>query len=224
VESVKFGIVGATEHPQLDYARVNYSKAPWATEPGQAVNYVACHDDRVLWDKLTVANPGATEAELLRMDLLSNTIVFTSQGVPFLPVGDEFLRTKGGSHNSYNLPDSVNQLDWARKARYGPVFGFYQHGVGARQHHRLPAQRPRRRRRLEHHHGALQRQPHRHRRAPAGGHLHRSAARGRNQPEGPGQANPDGSAPEPARLLRANTGAVTLVIARRSRSNSSFEV
>ncbi|ALD22311.1 type I pullulanase [Hymenobacter sp. DG25A] len=142
-ESVKFGIVAATRHPQLDYSKVNYSKAPWATTPAQAINYVACHDDRVLWDKLTIANPGASEAELIRMDLLSNTIVFTSQGVPFLPVGDEFLRTKGGSHNSYNLPDNVNQLDWARKAKYLEVFQFYQQLIALRKAHpafRLPTQ------------------------------------------------------------------------------------
>ncbi|TGE27595.1 type I pullulanase [Hymenobacter metallicola] len=140
-ESVKFGIVGATQHPQLDYAKVNYSKAPWAKEPSQAINYVACHDDRVLWDKLAVANPGASEEELIRMDVLSNTIVFTSQGVPFLPVGDEFLRTKGGSHNSYNQPDNVNQLDWARKAQYPTVFEFYRKLIGLRRTHpafRLP--------------------------------------------------------------------------------------
>ncbi|WP_303309873.1 type I pullulanase [Hymenobacter sp. BT730] len=142
-ESVKFGIVAATQHPQLDYSKVNYSKAAWAATPAQAINYVACHDDRVLWDKLTVSNPGATEAELIRMDLLSNTIVFTSQGVPFLPVGDEFLRTKGGSHNSYNLPDNVNQLDWARKAQYQQVFKFYQQLIALRKAHpafRLPTQ------------------------------------------------------------------------------------
>ena len=140
-ESVKFGIVAATPHPQLDYAKVNYSKAPWATSPAQAINYVACHDDRVLWDKLTVANPGATEAELIQMDLLSNVIVFTSQGVPFLPVGDEFLRTKGGSANSYNQPDSVNQLDWARKAKYPAVYEFYRRLIALRRAHpafRLP--------------------------------------------------------------------------------------
>ncbi|RTQ50689.1 type I pullulanase [Hymenobacter gummosus] len=142
-ESVKFGIVGATRHPQLDYGKVNYSKAPWAAAPGQAINYVACHDDMVLWDKLRAANPGAAEDELIRMDALSNAIVFTSQGVPFLPVGDEFLRTKGGSHNSYNLPDSVNQIDWARKARYAPVFSFYRGLVALRRAHpafRLPTQ------------------------------------------------------------------------------------
>ncbi|SFQ04593.1 type I pullulanase [Hymenobacter arizonensis] len=140
-ESVKFGIVAATQHPQLDYAKVNYSKAPWASSPSQAINYVACHDDRVLWDKLKVANPGASEEELIKMDLLSNTIVFTSQGVPFLPVGDEFLRTKGGSHNSYNQPDSVNQLDWGRKARYQSVYDFYRRLIALRAAHpafRLP--------------------------------------------------------------------------------------
>ncbi|WP_210521121.1 type I pullulanase [Hymenobacter terricola] len=140
-ESVKFGIVAATQHPQLDYAKVNYSKAPWASSPAQAINYVACHDDMVLWDKLSVSNPGATEAQLIKMDLLSNTIVFTSQGVPFLPVGDEFLRTKGGSHNSYNQPDSVNQLDWGRKATYAPVYEFYRHLIALRRAHpafRLP--------------------------------------------------------------------------------------
>ncbi|GAB3302531.1 type I pullulanase [Hymenobacter tenuis] len=142
-ESVKFGIVGATQHPQLDYSKVNYSKAPWANSPMQAINYVACHDDRVLWDKLVVANPGASEEELIRMNLLSNVIVFTSQGIPFLPVGDDFLRTKGGSHNSFNLPDSVNQLDWARKARYQRINQFYRQLIAMRRAHpafRLPTQ------------------------------------------------------------------------------------
>ena len=140
-ESVKFGIVAATQHPQVDYAKVNYSKSAWATSPAQAINYVACHDDMVLWDKLRAANPSASEAELIQMDLLSNTIVFTSQGVPFLPVGDEFLRTKGGSSNSYNLPDSVNQLDWARKAKYASVYDFYRRLIALRRGHpafRLP--------------------------------------------------------------------------------------
>ena len=29
-ESVKFGIVAAGQHDQIDYEKVNYSKAPWA--------------------------------------------------------------------------------------------------------------------------------------------------------------------------------------------------
>ena len=142
-ESVKFGVVAATQHPQLDYQQVNYSKAPWANQPGQAINYVACHDDRVLWDKLKIANPTASDDELIKMDALCNTIVFTSQGVPFLPIGDDFLRTKKGSANSYNLPDSINQLDWGRKAKYQAVAAFYRQLLALRKAHpafRLPTQ------------------------------------------------------------------------------------
>jgi pullulanase len=142
-ESVKFGIVAATPHPQLDYAKVNYSKAPWASQPSQAISYVSCHDDRILWDKLVVAHPTLSEADLIKLDVLSNTIVFTSQGIPFLPIGDEFLRTKKGANNSYNLPDSINQLDWTRKAKYQPVFTFYRQLLALRKAHpafRLPTQ------------------------------------------------------------------------------------
>jgi pullulanase len=67
--------------------------------------------------------------------VLSNTIVFTSQGIPFLPIGDEFLRTKKGASNSYNLPDNINQLDWSRKAKYQPVFAFYRQLIVLRKAH-----------------------------------------------------------------------------------------
>ncbi|WP_139925290.1 type I pullulanase [Hymenobacter sp. DG01] len=142
-ESVKFGIVGAVQHPQLDYAKVNYSQAPWAASPLQTINYVACHDDQVLWDKLLASNPAAPESDRIKMDLLSNTIVFTSQGIPFLPIGDEFLRTKGGSHNSFNEPDAINQIDWSRKTQYARVYEFYRQLIAMRRAHpafRLPTQ------------------------------------------------------------------------------------
>jgi pullulanase len=142
-ESVKFGIVAATQHPQIDYTQVNYSQVPWASQPGQAISYVSCHDDRILWDKLVVAHPSLSEQDLIRLDVLSNTIVFTSQGIPFLPIGDEFLRTKKGASNSYNLPDSINQLDWTRKAKYYQVFTFYRQLLALRKAHpafRLPSQ------------------------------------------------------------------------------------
>ena len=142
-ESVKFGIVAATQHPQIDYSKVNYSKAPWAMQPAQAINYVSCHDDRILWDKLRIANPTASEEELIRMDVLCSTIVLTSQGIPFIAVGDDFLRTKKGAANSYNLPDSINQLDWGRKAKYLAVASFYRQLIALRKAHpafRLPTQ------------------------------------------------------------------------------------
>ena len=135
LESLKFGIVASTQHPQVDYTKVNYSNAPWAAEPGQAISYVSCHDDNTLFDRLAVANPGASEAELIKMDRLSQTVVLTSQGVAFLHSGAELLRTKKGVANSYNSPDSINEIDWSRKSTYKDVFNFYKSLVALRKNH-----------------------------------------------------------------------------------------
>ncbi|TAE97376.1 MAG: type I pullulanase, partial [Runella slithyformis] len=63
-ESVKFGIVAATQHSQIDYTKVNYSKSFWANQPSQTINYVSCHDNHTLFDKLKVSNPEASEADI----------------------------------------------------------------------------------------------------------------------------------------------------------------
>ena len=135
LESLKFGIVASTQHPQIDYSKVNYSKAPWAAEPGQAISYVSCHDDNTLFDRLRIGNPDASEAELIKMDKLSQAAVLTSQGVVFLHSGAEMLRTKQGIANSYNLPDSINEIDWSRKSKYKEVFNFYKSLVALRKNH-----------------------------------------------------------------------------------------
>jgi pullulanase len=134
-ESVKFGIVASTQHPQLNYKAVNYSKEPWAAQPYQTISYVSCHDDNTLFDRLKISNPNATEAELIRMDKLSNAVVLTSQGVAFLHSGTELLRTKKGIANSYNLPDSINEIDWSRKTKYLEVFNYYKQLVWLRRDH-----------------------------------------------------------------------------------------
>jgi pullulanase len=134
-ESVKFGIVAATQHPQLNYRKVNYSKEPWAGQPSQCVNYVSCHDNHTLWDRLQNSNPDASEADRIRMDKLAQAIVLTSQGVPFLHAGAELLRTKAGSDNSYNQPDAINQIDWTRKTSYREVFDYYRDLVKLRTNH-----------------------------------------------------------------------------------------
>lgn len=125
-ESVKFGVVGAVFHPQINYGLVNYSEKPWASHPSQSVNYVSAHDNLTLWDKFLVTNPDATDAERTQMQKLSNAIVMTSQGMPFLHAGVDFLRTKSGDHNSYKSPDAINQLDWSRKSEYREVFEYYK--------------------------------------------------------------------------------------------------
>ena len=134
-ESVKFGIVAATDHWDIDYGKVNYSKSPWAAQPFQTINYVSCHDDNTLFDKIVISNSGVTEEQLIKIDLLSNAIVLTSQGIPFIHAGEEMLRTKLGVHNSYNSPDSINQIDWGRKTKYYQVFNFYKELIQLRKLH-----------------------------------------------------------------------------------------
>lgn len=141
-ESVKFGIAASAPHPQINYQAVNYSKAPWAKEPYQTINYVSCHDDNTLFDRLKIANPDASEKDLIKMDKLSNAVVLTSQGVAFLHAGAEMLRTKQGVANSYNSPDAINELDWSRKTTYKTVFDYYQALIALRKNHpafRMPS-------------------------------------------------------------------------------------
>jgi len=134
-ETIKFGIIASTQHPQVDYSKVNYSAKPWAAQPFQTMTYVSCHDNHTLYDKLKISNPGDSEANLIKKHKLANTIVLTSQGVPFLHAGVDFLRTKQGVENSYNQPDSINQIDWPRKAKYRELFDYYRDLITLRKDH-----------------------------------------------------------------------------------------
>jgi pullulanase len=135
VESLKFGIVGGIQHPQVNMKKVNYSQKPWALEPTQMLAYVSCHDDMCLVDRLKASIPKLKEDELIRLDLLAQTAVFTSQGVPFMLSGEELLRTKQGVHNSFESPDSINRLDWSNKERYPQVFKYYSDLIALRRNH-----------------------------------------------------------------------------------------
>jgi pullulanase len=115
-ESVKFGIVASCPHSQIDYAKVNYSKAPYSREPFQTVNYAECHDNHILWDKLSLSTKDASDEDRKEMYRLAMSIVLTSQGIAFLHAGSEFLRTKNGNENSYNAGDSINAIDWNLKS------------------------------------------------------------------------------------------------------------
>ena len=124
-ETVKIGIVASTAHPQVDYSKGNNSKFAYATAPTQIINYVSCHDDFSLTDKLHVSMKGASEDEMMRAARLAQTIVFTSQGTPFMFAGEEIFRDKKGIHNTYNKPDSVNAIDWTFKHKNAEQFNYY---------------------------------------------------------------------------------------------------
>lgn len=134
-ETVKIGIVAATAHPQVDFTKGNNSKFPYATSPEQIINYVSCHDDLCLTDKLALSMPGSTEAERKRAARLAQTIVFTSQGTPFMFAGEEIFRDKKGIHNTYQSPDSVNAIDWNLKNTNSDQFNYYKGLIRLRKEH-----------------------------------------------------------------------------------------
>ena len=134
-ESVRFGIVGGVFHPQINYNKVNYTKAPWAVEPNQTVVYTSCHDNHTLWDRLEIANPTVSVQDRTSMQKLALGIVLTSQGISFLHAGCEFLRTKNGVENSYESPDAINQMDWVRKDANSMVMDYVQKLIQLRKTH-----------------------------------------------------------------------------------------
>lgn len=107
----------------------------FADESTESISYVTCHDNLTLWDKIEKSNPEASEEDKVRMNLLANGIVLTSQGVPFLHGGVEMMRSKYGVHNSYNAPDFVNQIEWHRKGIYYNQYLYYKGLIQLRKSH-----------------------------------------------------------------------------------------
>ena len=137
--ALRYGITGAVAHPQVDYDA--YGSKPWAKESGQSINYVSCHDNYTLWDKLSVSCPEASEEKKKAMNRLCAAIVFTSQGVPFIQAGEEFLRSKplpekkGFAENSYNMPDEVNSIKWDNIHEYPDMIAYYKGLMELRKAH-----------------------------------------------------------------------------------------
>lgn len=141
---LKRGIVGSVPHYQLKDA----NEACWAFEPTQAVNYCEAHDNNTLWDKLKMSGSNHYSAEaLVRMDKFAAAIIMLSQGMPFIQLGQDFLRTKPKvlaegeertdlnkyDHNSYNAPDLTNAIKWNRKNKYRCVFDYYKALIALRK-------------------------------------------------------------------------------------------
>ena len=134
-ESVKFGIVAAGKHSQINYSKVNYSKEPYTAGPAGLINYADCHDNNILWDKIELSFKSASAAERTKMHELAYAIVLTAQGASFLHAGTEFLRTKNGVENSFDKGDVVNGIDWDLKTKNISSYQFIKSLVQIRRAH-----------------------------------------------------------------------------------------
>ena len=135
-EPVKYGIVGGTRHPQVDYDGLLYCDGPYAGAPSQMVNFVSCHDGYTLVDKLQLSVQGEhAEEELPAIDKLIHTVLLTSQGIPFIRSGEEIMQDKQGEPNSYKSSDSVNRIDWVLKAQNRDIFDYIRGLIALRKAH-----------------------------------------------------------------------------------------
>lgn len=139
-------ISGKANSDSAVYVGAMGATGDFAGSPIQNINYVACHDNSLLWDKLN-ASVDASRDTLKDINRLAAVSVLTSQGIAFFPAGEEMLRSKPTtetnsydnrptayktdpdyyfSDNSYKSPDSVNAIDWNLLDTNADMVEFYK--------------------------------------------------------------------------------------------------
>ena len=99
--------------------------------PNHIISYVSCHDNHTLWDKLTITT--ADEAERRKQNKLAAAIYMSCQGRVFIYSGEEYLRTKNGEHNTFNMPIGLNKMDWELTEKNKDMVSFYKELIGLRK-------------------------------------------------------------------------------------------
>ena len=99
--------------------------------PNHIISYVSCHDNHTLWDKLTITT--GDEAERRKQNKLSAAIYMSCQGRVFIYSGEEYLRTKNGEHNTFNMPIVLNKMDWELTEKNKDMVSFYKELIGLRK-------------------------------------------------------------------------------------------
>ncbi|GAA0717832.1 type I pullulanase [Clostridium malenominatum] len=105
------------------------------SSPYQGINYVSCHDNHTLWDRINLNCEYDSLEDKKYMHKLCNAIVFTSQGIPFIHSGVEFCRSKSFVENSFRSSDHINWMDYDRIYKFGDVFSYYKDLIKLRKEH-----------------------------------------------------------------------------------------
>lgn len=101
-EQVIFGLTGGRKNMMTS----------WHADNNAVINYMACHDNHTLYDRLLSSNADDPEEERLKMNRFGASIIMIGKGIPFFLAGEEMLRSKGGDSNSYKSSDEVNNIRW----------------------------------------------------------------------------------------------------------------
>ncbi|MEV8099045.1 alpha-amylase family glycosyl hydrolase [Kitasatospora sp. NPDC085879] len=149
--AIAFGMRGSPTDVKSTAPLSNLWSPAYAFDPEQTLNHASIHDNLNLYDKITYSGAsGGAAGTAGRIDRFAVGMVLTSQGIPVIAEGDEFLRSKvvGGDYttakNSYNASDAVNAVHWGdnRQRRHLPLLqGRHraQKGLPGPAPHRLDA-------------------------------------------------------------------------------------
>ncbi|HEX5794043.1 MAG TPA: alpha-1,6-glucosidase domain-containing protein, partial [Rheinheimera sp.] len=95
----------------------SFGGAGYAADPADIINYVSKHDNETLWDKLQYGlSASLTTAERVRAQNIAIAIPLMSQGIPFLQMGGDFLRSKSMDRDSYDAGDWFNFVDFSMQS------------------------------------------------------------------------------------------------------------
>ncbi|MGX7108068.1 type I pullulanase [Facklamia miroungae] len=100
------------EEPLVNNFLARYDSEKF-NNPKQVIQYCEAHDNYTLYDRLMMADPYHLPEIIIKKQELGLALVILAQGIPFIHAGQEFLRSKQGVRDSYNRPDSINQIDWS---------------------------------------------------------------------------------------------------------------
>jgi pullulanase len=114
-EGFKFALLGSC---------VDYCFPKRFANANQSLNYVECHDNQTLYDKIKICLPQATETQILTIINSVNASISLAFGVPFYHAGQEIALTKFGDDNTYNKGDKYNKFDWSMLDKHFEMFLF----------------------------------------------------------------------------------------------------
>lgn len=108
---------------------------PMFASPSQSVNYVECHDNHTLYDKISIACEDENEKQKIKRVKLNLFATLIAAGIPFFHQGEEICASKEGIGNSYNASDRINGFDYALLEKHRELYRFFQDAIAFKKEH-----------------------------------------------------------------------------------------